>query len=84
MTVDTLLPLEMLRPGEWADIAEVCGEPAWICRMAELGIRAGSRVQVVRDGSPCLLRVAGSQLCVRGCGCSQVLVRPVPPTAPVG
>ena len=28
MPPDTLLPLELLNSGEWADVAEVCGEPA--------------------------------------------------------
>ena len=72
-----LLPLECLRPGDWADVAEVSGEPDWVCRMAELGIRTGSRVQMLRDGSPCLLQVAGCRLCLRGGPCSQILVRPV-------
>ena len=75
MYTDCLLPLEMLRSGEWADVAEVSGEPGWVCRMAELGIRTGSRVQVVRDGSPCLLNIDGCRLCVRGDHCSQILVR---------
>jgi len=41
-----LLPVEMLESGQWADVAEVLGEPGWIGRMAELGLRAGSRLQV--------------------------------------
>lgn len=72
-----MLPLESLRPGEWADVAEVSGEPAWVCRMAELGIRTGSRVQMLCDGSPCMLLVAGSRLCLRGDNCCQILVHPV-------
>ncbi len=75
-----LLPLEMLHNGDWADVAEVHGEPGWICRMAELGIRSGSRVQMVQDGSPCLLNVGGCKLCLRGDACSQIFVRPLSPT----
>ena len=70
-----LLPLECLQPGEWADVAEVSGEPTWIGRMAELGIRTGSRVQMLSCGSPCMLQVGGSRLCLRGDGCCQILVR---------
>lgn len=77
MYAENLLPLEMLRSGDWADIAEVSGDPCWISRMADLGIRAGSRVQVVCDGSPCLLEVGGSRLCLRGDACSRILVRPL-------
>lgn len=72
-----MIPLEMLRNGEWADVAEVVGEPAWIGRMAELGLRTGSRLQVLQSGSPCLLQVNGSRLCLRGEQAMQVLVRPV-------
>jgi ferrous iron transport protein A len=70
-----LLPLDMLRAGEWADVADVGGDPAWVCRMAELGLQAGCRVQMVQDGTPCLLRVAGCKLCLRGDDSAQILVR---------
>jgi ferrous iron transport protein A len=77
MALESLLPLEMLRPGEWADVADVDGDPAWVCRMAELGLRAGCRVQMLQRGTPCLLRVAGCTLCLRGDDSSQILVQPL-------
>jgi ferrous iron transport protein A len=72
-----LLPLEMLHPGEWADVAEVHGEPGWVGRMAELGVRVGSRLQVLQPGSPCLVLVGGSRLSLRGDRAAHVLVRPI-------
>lgn len=72
-----LMPLDMLRAGEWGEVEEVTGQPAWVGRLAELGIRSGARVQVVQPGSPCLLNVGGCKLCLRGGECSQILVRPV-------
>jgi Fe2+ transport system protein FeoA len=74
-----LLPLELLDVGEWADVAEVTGEPSWISRMAELGIRAGSRLRVLQSGSPCLFQLEGysSRLSLRGDLAMQILVRPV-------
>jgi Fe2+ transport system protein FeoA len=75
---DTLLPLDLLRGGEWADVADVCGEPGWVCRLAELGVRIGCRLQVLQPGSPCLLQVGGCRLSLRGDGATQILVRPVP------
>jgi ferrous iron transport protein A len=72
-----VLPLDMLRAGEWAEVEEVTGQPAWVGRLAELGIRQGSRLQVVQSGSPCLLSVAGCKLCLRPSDCSQILVRTV-------
>jgi ferrous iron transport protein A len=72
-----VMPLDMLRPGEWAEVHEVSGHLAWVCRLAELGIREGCRVQLVRPGSTCLLDVGGCKLCLRSGECSQILVRPV-------
>ena len=72
-----LMPLDMLRAGEWGEVAEVTGLPGWVGRLAELGIRQGCRLQVVQPGSPCLLSVGGCKLCLRGAECSQILVRPV-------
>ncbi len=73
-----LLPLELLHPGEWGDVAEVTGEPALVGRMAELGVRSGSRLQVLQTGSPCLLQIGGSRLSLRTDLAAQILVRPVP------
>jgi ferrous iron transport protein A len=72
-----LLPLECLRPGEWAEVQDVSGEPAWIARLGELGVRVGCRVQMLRDGSPCLIQVGGGRLSLRGDHLTGVLVRPV-------
>ncbi len=72
-----MMPLDMLRAGDWAEVEEVTGLPAWVGRLAELGIRQGCRVQVVQPGSPCLLNVAGCKLCLRGEDSAQILVRPV-------
>ena len=77
MPDDALLPLEFLGLGEWADVAEVCGEPLWVSRMAELGVQTGSRLQVLQPGSPCLLQIGGSRLSLRGDLALQILVRPV-------
>jgi len=73
----TLLPLELLQPGDWADVADVSGEPVWVGRMAELGIRPGSRLRVLRSGSPCLLEIGGSRLSLRGDWAMQILVHRV-------
>lgn len=72
-----LLPLECLRPGQWAEVADVAGEPSWVHRLAELGVRVGIRVQMLRAGSPCLVLIGGGRLSLRGDDALQVLVRPV-------
>lgn len=77
MESSTLLPVEMLNSGQWADVADVSGEPGWVGRLAELGLRAGCRLQVLQPGSPCLLEVGGCRLCLRIDQFTQILVRPV-------
>jgi Fe2+ transport system protein FeoA len=74
---ETLLPLDLLQSGEWADVAEVVGEPAWVGRMAELGVRRGCRLCMLQPGSPCLLQVGGCRLSLRGDCTVQILVRPL-------
>ncbi len=76
MIPSTLFPLECLRPGEWAEVCDIAGEPGWVGRLAELGLRVGTRVQMLRDGSPCLLRIGGGRLSLRS-DVLQVLVRAV-------
>ena len=72
-----LMPLDLLRAGDWAEVEVVSGLPSVVGRLAELGIRQGCRLQVVQPGSPCLLDVGGCKLCLRSGECSQILVRPV-------
>lgn len=76
MSHSPIVPLECLRAGEWAEVHDVCAEPAVIGRMAELGLRAGSRVRVLRGGSPCLVQVEGARLSYRAEE-GMVLVRPI-------
>jgi ferrous iron transport protein A len=72
-----MLPLECLRPGEWAEICDVSGEPASVGRLAELGLRVGSQIQMLRGGSPCLIAIGGGRLSLRGDHHMQVYVRPI-------
>lgn len=60
-----LFPLEMLPTGEIANIADVVGEPHHIQRLHELGLHAGAKIEVVQSGTPCIVRIGGSKLCLR-------------------
>jgi ferrous iron transport protein A len=73
---DTLLPLDCLHSGEHAEVAEVTGEPRWVGRMAELGLRVGVVVKILQPGSPCLLEIGGCRLSLRLDNDLQILVRP--------
>lgn len=72
-----LMPLELLSNGQWADVADVSGEPGWVGRLAELGVRIGSRLRVLQAGSPCLLQVGEARLSLRSDMATQILVRPL-------
>jgi Fe2+ transport system protein FeoA len=82
MPVETLLPLELLESGEWAEIAEIFGEPTWIHRLVELGVRVGCRVHVLQGGSPCLVQIGGVRLSLRNDGPTRILVVPHGPSEP--
>jgi Fe2+ transport system protein FeoA len=73
-----LMPLDMLQTGDRGEIAEVSGDSAWVRRLAELGIKQGQCFNVLQSGTPCLLDVDGTRLCLRGGECSRILVRQVP------
>jgi len=71
------LPLEMLSPGERGVVEDVYGDPGWVGRMADMGIRPGCCLQVLRAGVPCLLQVGDCRLCLRNENGAGILVRPV-------
>ena len=73
-----VIPLEMLNCGEWADVADIAGEPGVVGRIAEMGVQVGSRLRVLRSGTPCLLQVGDARLSVRGDWAMQIYVRPRP------
>jgi ferrous iron transport protein A len=72
-----LLPLEFLHAGDWADVADVTGEPGWVSRLAEMGVRIGCRLYVLQPGCPCLVQVGESRLSLRCEWAAQILVRPI-------
>jgi len=74
--VPDLVPLTMLRAGQVADVRQVVGQPEQVRRLEELGLRGGARLEMVRSGSPCIVRVAGSTFCFREGELLSVIVAP--------
>ena len=62
-----LLPLDMLAAGEEADVADVSGDPAWVHRLAELGIQAGCRLRMQSPTVREELQPRQQVLTARGC-----------------
>lgn len=71
-----MIPLALLGVGQNAEVAQVIGLPAHVHRLEELGIRSGTRLQMVQAGSPCIVGLAGSRLCFRQADALAVLVKP--------
>ncbi len=72
-----MFPLEYLHGCERGEIAEVDGEPTFVSRMADLGLRVGCSVRMIQPGSPCLVEVESSCFSLRLNDAAQVLVRPL-------
>jgi ferrous iron transport protein A len=70
------IPITTLRRGDVAEVAELVGAPDQIRRLEELGLRGGARLEMVRAGSPCIVRVAGTTLCFRDDEMLRILVTP--------
>jgi ferrous iron transport protein A len=70
------IPLNQLRRGEVAEISQVVGSPEQVRRLEELGLRDGAHLEIVRGGSPCIVRVGGATLCFRQDELLSVLVTP--------
>ena len=52
------------------------GSPEQVRRLEELGLRSGAHLEIVRGGSPCIVRIDGSTLCFRHDESLRVLVTP--------
>jgi len=70
-----LLPLTLLPVGEMARIGTVTGQADQVHRLDELGVRGGAQVEMVRPGSPCIIRLGGQKLCFRCDDMVSILVR---------
>jgi ferrous iron transport protein A len=70
------MPINQLRCGDVAEISQVLGSPEQVRRLEELGLRGGAHLEMVRGGSPCIVRVAGTTLCFRHDELLRILVTP--------
>lgn len=71
-----LIPLGQLGCGRKAVIAAVLGGTDQVQRLNELGLRDGADIEMVRSGSPCILRLGSQKLCFRPDEMVSVLVKP--------
>ena len=57
--MDQLIPLNLLSFGEQGRVAWVDGPTNHVHHLAEMGIRPGTHIEIVRAGSPCIARING-------------------------
>jgi ferrous iron transport protein A len=71
-----LVPVHQLRQGEFGEVSQVVGSPDHVRRLEELGFRSGVALEIVRSGTPCIVRIGGTKLCFRHDELVRVLVKP--------
>jgi Fe2+ transport system protein FeoA len=74
--VITAVKLQDLKAGDKACVLSLCGSECEIARLAAMGLRGGARLQLLREGSPCILQVDETRLCLRATEELQILVQP--------
>ncbi len=75
-----LMPLSALRAGAQGQIHSIMGNTELVRHLAEIGLRCGTHLEMVRPGTTCILRIDGAKLCVRGDELLRVMVSPLPAT----
>ena len=71
-----VIPLANLPTGHKASVSNVLGLPEVVHRLDELGLRQGTKVEMVQAGSPCIIRFGGQKICFRADELLTVLVAP--------
>ena len=71
-----LVPLNLLLTGQRAIVDQLMGAEGLVHRLQELGFCHGTEVEMVRAGSPCIVRLGGKKLCFRGAEMLNIMVRP--------
>jgi len=74
--VQNLIPLRVLAAGQSAEVRQIIGQADQVRRLEELGLRDGVQLQMVRSGTPCIVRLGASTLCFRDVEALQVMVLP--------
>jgi len=73
--VDAVIPLNRLKAGQCAEVSRILGPAEHVHRLEEFGFRSGTTVRMFRPGNPCIVRMAGSKVCLRADELLHVLVR---------
>jgi ferrous iron transport protein A len=80
IVVKKTVSIRQLPAGRSAFIKRIQGHPDHIHRLEEIGLRGGSKIEMFRPGTPCIIRLAGNKICLRADDMLEVLVEPIPAT----
>lgn len=72
-----MVPLELLKAGEEGSVQCVDGCESLTHRLAEMGIREGVLIRMIRPGCPCLVAVNNHRMSLRIEGSASILVEVV-------
>ncbi len=74
-TTCDLVPLDLMKAGESAAIAEMSGETDQVHRLQEMGLRSGAVIRMLKPGAPCVVALDGKRLSLRLSGMLDIFVR---------
>ena len=72
--VRPVVPLEFLSSGDHGRICSLDGNREMVDRLAEMGIRQGVEIHIIRAGSPCIVAFDNHRISFRGEEAAVVLV----------
>ena len=69
-----VFPLELLKNGEEGRVCEIDGDRGLVSRLAEMGLREGVCIRMVRRGAPCIVAIDHQRLSFRAEDAAMILV----------
>lgn len=73
------IKLTRCRVSDDVEVVEVSGNAGLAARLGELGMIPGARLRVIRQGSPIIVQLDDTRLCLRSRDASKIMVRAFAP-----
>lgn len=78
VTCSQIVPIDLLQASECGRVVEMVASEDWLHRLAELGLREGVTVRMVKPGEPSIIAVQGHRFSYRCDSSTMVLVEVTP------
>jgi len=76
VVVTASIPLSLLQPGQAGQVDHLTGAADVVKRLQEMGLRPGTKIEMVQAGTPCIVRLGNTKLCFRETEMIHVMVCP--------